>query len=501
MEDGGSWSSAPANETWFRHSPLNHEKPSIRLVTVLPDLSHDGLIQCGMTFSTVGAEYTCLSYVWGLDTPSNRIRIDGTLFYVQNNLFSFLEVAREMYPGKQFWIDALSIDQSNTRERNHQVQQMGLIFYQAKFVIAWMGKRPATAEVFKVASTNIDFTDSLDRWWALFPPGLNGIRALNDLIYNAYWTRAWIAQEVLLPNKVLAQANNVTIDLSLLAKAFVNRIKYPIKYSSNSMSFHAFKELLLNRQEVMGSRLVWLIHRFQDSQCAIKRDRVFSLLSLCGEAKELKVDYDSPDELLMAEVLNLSAGSVCFCSVAVLSRSLHYQDPTQSQDYWSAGPPNERFRNDLPIIGVSLKTFQLIPSDDTFRYRCSDCGSHVWQSFVTRNMRKFCLEQICSEIGGHLYLDQADIIYHQQTPTNSHHHIIGNASFAPRKLCTSGKGVTILKTDKKELFSIQFTLQALVEIVREHVNDSVGKLGLCSNISQYPDVGEEKSYFTSPGTS
>lgn len=38
-----------------------------------------------------------------------------------------------------FWIDALSINQGNFLERNHQVNMMGNIFADAAFVLAWLG--------------------------------------------------------------------------------------------------------------------------------------------------------------------------------------------------------------------------------------------------------------------------------------------------------------------------------------------------------------------------
>jgi hypothetical protein len=37
------------------------------------------------------------------------------------------------------WIDAISIDQMNTQERNHQVRIMGKIYSSAQKVIVWLG--------------------------------------------------------------------------------------------------------------------------------------------------------------------------------------------------------------------------------------------------------------------------------------------------------------------------------------------------------------------------
>ncbi|OAK94213.1 hypothetical protein IQ06DRAFT_182421, partial [Phaeosphaeriaceae sp. SRC1lsM3a] len=119
----------------FRHQPLEHDKPSIRLIHLLPDLSPDGLIQCEIVHETIEAPYTCLSYRWGAPDPSSSILINGQLFAVRQNLLDFLDMARMNGAATMtYWIDALCIDQDNILERNHQVAQMGDIFSRATCV-------------------------------------------------------------------------------------------------------------------------------------------------------------------------------------------------------------------------------------------------------------------------------------------------------------------------------------------------------------------------------
>jgi hypothetical protein len=132
----------------FKHAPIDHQKSSIRLVTVLPDLSTEGYIRCSMRCTTTHARYTCLSYAWGEPKPKHLLLIDGQQFYVQKNLFDFLENTRGQtkYKHVEYWIDALCIDQSNVAERNHQVAQMGMIYSKARYVIAWLGPLDRTLE-------------------------------------------------------------------------------------------------------------------------------------------------------------------------------------------------------------------------------------------------------------------------------------------------------------------------------------------------------------------
>jgi hypothetical protein len=147
----------------YQHTSLNHGKSSIRLVQVLPDLSVDGLIHCKISqhalpvtvtryadegegnqnrMKSVDEEfdpYICLSYVWGDLKGKATIRINGRIFRVGKNLSSFLHHARRTLSSTYLWIDALCIDQSNTKERNQQVQQMGKVYTLAQTVLVWLG--------------------------------------------------------------------------------------------------------------------------------------------------------------------------------------------------------------------------------------------------------------------------------------------------------------------------------------------------------------------------
>ncbi|KAF2027301.1 hypothetical protein EK21DRAFT_91597 [Setomelanomma holmii] len=125
---------------YFKHSPLNHEAPSIRLVHLLKDLSLDNQIQCEIRHSTIEDTYTCLSYVWGNADTIRIIRIDGQPYRIRENLWDFLAHARHdgNFENICIWIDAVCIDQTNTAERSHQVQQLGHIFSHAEKVVSWL---------------------------------------------------------------------------------------------------------------------------------------------------------------------------------------------------------------------------------------------------------------------------------------------------------------------------------------------------------------------------
>lgn len=148
----------------FKHRPLDHEQNSIRYVEVLPDLCTEGFLQCQISHhvlptaipedededqpyfpecaedsDTEAGPYMCLSYVWGDSHHQTRIRVNDKIHHVRKNLWDFLSYARRTLFSTPLWIDALCIDQNNTAERNHQVQQMGRIYSGATTVLIWLG--------------------------------------------------------------------------------------------------------------------------------------------------------------------------------------------------------------------------------------------------------------------------------------------------------------------------------------------------------------------------
>ncbi|KAF1938939.1 hypothetical protein EJ02DRAFT_312473, partial [Clathrospora elynae] len=139
--------------------------------------------------------YTCLSYVWGSKENMKCITLNGKPFQVTKNLWNFLSMASALKENdavrmaESFWVDALSINQSALKEKNHLVQQMGQIYSEARQFISWFGDDPDIASLIRFARRYYSLG-------VLLEPGeiwqyLNSIRWFRD---DRYWTRAWITQ-------------------------------------------------------------------------------------------------------------------------------------------------------------------------------------------------------------------------------------------------------------------------------------------------------------------
>ena len=114
--------------TQFEHTPLTLHTQEMRIVKILPSLSKDGYICCEMEHvrldDTNSFSFDALSYMWGPKAPRKRILVNGSAFMVRENLWDFLNAARQTRPREWLWIDALSIAQTNGEEKVHQIRLM-----------------------------------------------------------------------------------------------------------------------------------------------------------------------------------------------------------------------------------------------------------------------------------------------------------------------------------------------------------------------------------------
>ena len=281
----------------YKYSPLDHSARSIRLLRVLPNGPGPDLLRCEMHHADVDSTYTCLSYVWGPPEPTHRIAINGKFLRVRQNLLDFLEQAARRYTKQLFWIDALCIDQDSVSERNHQVQQMGSIFQNAGEVIAWFGNEKGIARFFER------------------PKGSGG--KFHDFWSSEYWDRAWITQEVTLAKQLTLMAGNKTLHVDDLN----------IVYHHGHPAYDRFKILdpaALSTFKSMS--LLRLLDVFKLKECERPRDKIFSLLALCGEGSDIKVDYSWSTQDVLKHVLFRCPRSLCWCSVKTLCHVLQVYD-------------------------------------------------------------------------------------------------------------------------------------------------------------------------------
>ena len=160
---------------------------------------HSNFIKCSiqsMLLDDVVGQYDALSYVWGPETPSTSIEVNGGTSVIRENLFRFLARLRSPHKSLDLWADAICIDQNSTEEKNHQVQQMRKIYRGSRTTRLWLGQGDLEVDNF------LSWTSTYTRTGQFYPAPSTVMKGLNSILDKQYWTRLWIVQEVVLSPEI-----------------------------------------------------------------------------------------------------------------------------------------------------------------------------------------------------------------------------------------------------------------------------------------------------------
>lgn len=317
----------------FIYEQFDLRRPAIRLLRLLKGKrEHD--IECEL-FQTYLEGYNitayhALSYTWGGTKPAATVKVNGKTLGVTENLYLALQHLRKRDTDLVLWVDAICIDQSNVKERGHQVQQMANVYSKAKEVIIWLG--PATLETDLVMHTlqelekqqskhaQEDWKISDHRWidlwssvlykqWTLYPHRFYSMReGMVQLLNRPWFGRVWILQEV-------ANAQTATIHSGTRAVP-----SYLLALASSIMSTrpNGYCQAVLDIMPGISREDSWwnirrdlntLLRQFNHSQASDPRDLVYALLGLSSDARgtsTLRPDYSqSVQEVIRSTVLFL----------------------------------------------------------------------------------------------------------------------------------------------------------------------------------------------------
>ncbi|KAG4440837.1 hypothetical protein IFR05_003650 [Cadophora sp. M221] len=336
---------------------LDKSSSKIRLIHLQPR-SRGDKITCRLCIADLNDDdlkYEALSYEWGEKDTSRIILVNGEEFPVRENLWWALTYLREDNAERVFWIDALCIDQSDERERNHQVSLMTQVYSRASRVVAWLGK-DGQDDLMQVAK----FIDILEEeselndlvkddeargflphflpsvgprsttaasFWSVPVNMLNGSapRRLNEddhrrgweawdnICHRSYWSRLWILQELILAGILVLRCGNVELDRESTHRIFDRtRTQRPpssepkpdrlaqdgLDYSSHSvipLRIHQRRTRMFLNPDRPGNTFTTLVGQFliyRKAQCADVRDRIFGLLGISPQCCRDNIPVD-----------------------------------------------------------------------------------------------------------------------------------------------------------------------------------------------------------------
>ena len=279
--------------------------------------------------------FTALSYMWGGRSGRKYITINGQSIQVRRNCYYALRqlqsaAALSIY----YWIDAISIDQSNTRERGHQVQMMAYIFACAEQVVVSYGTDTPESKAFTrmvqdlSAGLSRQGDDQIRKNGELTAQELAG---LLDLTQRSYWHRMWIVQELAMAKSVVILVRDFPVPLQCIFR-FIHTLKldswsWPSSIDSHVRAGHIvdaaacddpFSELAISIDNLpmmaLGYGLNWqatgahssgapfsqlsfqqALDNFGDKRCGDVRDRIYAIMSLVDwptDREPIKVSYE-----------------------------------------------------------------------------------------------------------------------------------------------------------------------------------------------------------------
>ncbi|KAF1976901.1 hypothetical protein BU23DRAFT_596838 [Bimuria novae-zelandiae CBS 107.79] len=144
---------------------------------------------------------------------------------------------------------------------------------------------------------------------------------LRHLFHKTYWGRAWIVQEIMLARRATVVLGRK--DLPLLGLMTILEPRLFSQWVREASQFLAPKDMF------QGASLIRLLDHFRGKKCGDPRDRVYSLIPIAGEGRDLTVGYALPPLDLMFRTLASCPSSLCIGSAMAVGHALKMGDRDQ----------------------------------------------------------------------------------------------------------------------------------------------------------------------------
>ena len=328
----------------FRHSPLERPREHIRLLK-LDSGDGKGPLKLSLSIHDLqtAPPYSALSYEWGAPAPAVDIVVNGSLFRVRANLGVLLVVLGRKQIQSHIWADAVSIDQTSIEERNEQVAIMSKIYQQAVTVYGFLGLPPDRSVSDPVYSQRVTaYASELKTLHqtlnsnSRYTTELSGdklsslVRDTLQLCRCNYWHRRWIIQELFFAKDAIMLWGSTELPLPDLMQ-LITRLRSlnpsgSVQESSLQGLTNSIPGQLNSIRESRTSaslykRSIWdpfdteqppshglidLLVRFSRTKCLLGVDKVYSLLAMAKEGKNIAVKYDAQLSGIVGEILKSS---------------------------------------------------------------------------------------------------------------------------------------------------------------------------------------------------
>ncbi|KAL9107941.1 MAG: hypothetical protein Q9227_007263 [Pyrenula ochraceoflavens] len=295
----------------FEYPALDLSSDCVRLLQ-LSTRSGGGSIRCKLFTANISDwhnQYDACSYVWGTETLTKQILINGRDFHIFENLFLFLQALQNINRGGRsifLWVDAICINQASLNERNHQVSLMSSIYSKASRTLAWLGPQTTgTNWYIKYVNRDVDDDWSHPRHYynsemvagdgtRNFIAKVRGEKLCESFIQLMeceYWYRIWTFQELVLARDILLLWGTKTMpwnrfirfggrDLLANAETQVRNLDRQRRIRGKISEIEVLHSLRSGFQRPCLSDLIYEVNILGGRRCSQFHDRIYGLIGV-----------------------------------------------------------------------------------------------------------------------------------------------------------------------------------------------------------------------------
>ncbi|KAJ2983087.1 hypothetical protein NQ176_g956 [Zarea fungicola] len=264
--------------------------------------------------------FDALSYCWGISPRQTRIMVNGKQHQITDSLADSLHRYRRLGNGtisgkwkgksKYIWADGICIDQSNTEEKNDQVQLMQKIYSRAHAVFINLGYVPdnwiAALFLMKSVAFLLKHEYPLMNQEVLFekrflPPLYHSAWLAYGYLFEQPWfKRLWVIQEMALSARdPIVMFGRYSFNLGLhfdtadflLRQGYCSAFQaYHRKRSTGFLNTLKMKHIRADFRHESSSALS-LLENVRDLSATDPRDRIFALQSIMRPPDRLVINY------------------------------------------------------------------------------------------------------------------------------------------------------------------------------------------------------------------
>ncbi|KAH7268548.1 heterokaryon incompatibility protein-domain-containing protein [Fusarium solani] len=244
-------------------------------------------------------EYEAVSYTWGGESGDAILRHPvyvgeyWDILLQTGNCCAMLRYLRPSRGERTLWVDAICINQKDTRERGEQVAKMGQIYSQCLQVILWLGDDiavktsksfPTRHRLHELQSLHISMpTNDTSR-----PPNRLTIQ---KLLERRYFSRAWVLQELVLAPRVVIPIGDKIFSVDPSMTEYLNQLTsgtWSWEQTKAPWFQHVTRGLLVPKSMLELLSLAW------KSKSSDVRDKFYAILgpySLKPGGIQIQPDY------------------------------------------------------------------------------------------------------------------------------------------------------------------------------------------------------------------